>query len=144
MIAYTGGTFDLLHVGHLELLEACRDLAGPRGKVVVSLNTDEFVARYKGHRPVQPFARRREVLLGLREVDLVVCNAGSEDSSLAIEVVAPHVVVIGSDWYDEGAADPEARYLAQLGISHTWLAEHNLHVEYIARNRGTSSTALRA
>lgn len=148
MIVYTGGTFDLLHVGHLELLGACRALAGPSGRVVVSLNRDEFVARYKGGPPRQPYTRRREVLLGMRDVDAVVCNLGDEDSAVALDVVQPDLIAIGDDWYDlvptDEPHDPQARYLAQLGISHAWLAERGLRVEYIARTRGTSSSALRA
>jgi cytidyltransferase-like protein len=48
----TIGTFDLLHVGHLELLAGCRELAGGSGSVVVAVNRDAFVERYKGRRPV--------------------------------------------------------------------------------------------
>lgn len=148
MIIYTGGTFDLLHVGHLELLHACRQLAGSRGRVVVSLNRDEFVARYKGVAPRQPYDQRREVLMSVREVDSVVCNVGDEDSRVAIDVVQPDLIAIGSDWLDtvqtDEPYDAQARYLAQLGISHEWLAERGLRVEYVARTRGTSSSGLRA
>src|SRR5438105_3578943 len=55
MIVYTGGTFDLIHTGHLYLLRQCRSLAGPAGVVVVSLNTDEFVLEYKQRAPIQPY-----------------------------------------------------------------------------------------
>jgi len=137
MIAYTGGTFDLLHIGHLELLAACRELAGPRGRVVASLNRDEFVERYKGRRPVQPYAVREEILRACSLVDLVVCNAGDEDSGIAIDVVRPDVLVIGDDWRDRD-------YLGQLGITAEWLAERRLWIEYVPRTRGTSTTGIRA
>ena len=51
-IVYTGGTFDLFHSGHVNLLKRCKDLAGDWGSVVVSLNTDEFIQQYKGKPPV--------------------------------------------------------------------------------------------
>ena len=137
MIAYTGGTFDLLHVGHLELLEACRELAGPRGRVVAGLNRDEFVERYKGRRPIQPYAVREEILRACSLVDLVVCNVGDEDSGVAIDVVQPDVLIIGDDWRDRD-------YLGQLGITAEWLAERGLWIEYVARTRGTSTTGIRA
>jgi len=137
VITYTGGTFDLLHVGHLELLEACRELAGPRGRVVASLNRDEFVERYKGRRPVQPYAVREEILRACSLVDLVVCNTGDEDSGVAIDVVQPDVLVIGDDWRDRD-------YLGQLGITAEWLAERGLWIEYVPRTRGTSTTGIRA
>lgn len=137
MIAYTGGTFDLLHVGHLELLAACRDLAGPRGRVVVGLNRDEFVERYKGRRPAQPYAVREELLRACSLVDLVVCNTGDEDSRIAIDVVQPDVLVIGDDWRDRD-------YHGQLGLDQEWLDERGLWIEYVARTRGQSTTAIRA
>lgn len=143
MIVYTGGTFDLLHVGHLELLAGCRAIAGVGGRVVVGLNRDEFVERYKGRVAVQPFARRREMLLALRDVDAVVTNVGDENSRIAIECVGPDAIVIGDDWLDPEEADPEARYLAQLGIDRAWLAERDLAVTYLPRTRGTASSRLR-
>lgn len=136
MITYTGGTFDRLHIGHLELLAACRQMAGPDGRVVVSLNTDEFVARYKGRAPLQGYAEREEVLRAIRDVDLVVKNAGDEDSRLAIEVVQPDVIVIGSDWQGKD-------YLGQLGLTAAWLEERGLWIEYVPRTKGRSSSASR-
>jgi len=47
-LIYTGGTFDLFHAGHVEFLRRCSDL----GRVLVSLNTDEFIEEYKGKPPV--------------------------------------------------------------------------------------------
>lgn len=137
MITYTGGTFDRLHIGHLELLAACRQLAGPAGRVVVSLNSDEFVERYKGRRPMQGYAEREEVLRAIRDVDLVVKNTGDEDSRGAIEVVRPDVLVIGADWADRD-------YLGQLGLTAEWLAERGLWIEYVPRTKGRSTTAIRA
>jgi glycerol-3-phosphate cytidylyltransferase len=43
-VVYTGGTFDLFHSGHVNLLRRCSEI----GTVVVSLNTDEFIEKYKG------------------------------------------------------------------------------------------------
>lgn len=143
MIVYTGGTFDLLHVGHLELLEACRRLAGPTGSVIVSVNRDEFIRRYKGHAPAQPLDQRLEVIRSVRLVDAAVVNIGDEDSSLALDAVRPDVIAIGDDWLDPDEADPQRRYLAQLGITPGWLHARDLNVEYVPRTRGTTSTALR-
>jgi glycerol-3-phosphate cytidylyltransferase len=136
VIVYTGGTFDLLHVGHLELLGYCRLMAGAEGRVVASLNRDEFVKRYKGHSPVQPYAQRAEMLRACRLVDLVVCNVGDENSGIAIDVVQPDLLVIGDDWRDRD-------YLGQLGISEAWLEQRHLRVSYVPRTRGVSTTELR-
>lgn len=136
MIVYTGGTFDGLHVGHLELLRACRHMAGLDGKVVVGLNRDEFVVRYKRRAPRFPYAVREELLRAVGYVDLVVCNIGDENSGIAIDVVHPDVLAIGSDWEDKD-------YYGQLGITQEWLDARRLYVEYIPRTRGVSSTSLR-
>jgi cytidyltransferase-like protein len=136
VIVYTGGTFDGLHVGHLELLETCRKIAGPQGRVVASLNRDEFVVRYKRRAPVHPYAVRAELLRSCRFVDLVVCNVGDENSGIAIDVIRPDVIAIGDDWQDKD-------YLGQLGITEEWLEARRLYIEYIPRTRGVSSSMLR-
>lgn len=148
-VVYTGGTFDRLHVGHLELLAACRELAGWNGRVVVGLNSDAFVEQYKGRPPVEPFAQRAEMLRACRFVDLVVANTGAADSRPAIDVVMPDLLAIGDDWLDivpadDTTHDPQARYLAQLGVTHEWLDARGLRIEYVSRTRGVSSSARRA
>lgn len=140
-VVYTGGTFDLLHVGHLELLAACRALAGPGGRVVASLNRDEFILRYKGKPPVYPLEQRLEIIRALRDVDLAVVNIGDEDSRPAIEAVRPGLIAIGADWLD--ADGGETRYHAQLGVTAEWLRDRGLEIRYIARTRGTASSDVR-
>ena len=138
----TIGTFDGLHVGHLELLQACRDLAGRDGRVMVGVNRDGFVKRYKGHEPVRTLRHRIEMLRAVRAVDDVFVNVGDENSGVLIEAVNPDALAIGDDWLDAG--NDQRRYLAQLGITVEWLREMNLFIHYIPRTRGVSSTALRA
>lgn len=136
----TIGTFDGLHVGHLELLAECRRLV-PDGSVYVGVNRDEFVERYKGHAATQPLAQRCEILSALRDVDAVFVNIGDEDAGQLIDTVRPDMIAIGDDWLDSG--NDERRYLRQLGITREWLTERGLRITYIPRTRGTSSTALR-
>jgi glycerol-3-phosphate cytidylyltransferase len=137
----TIGTFDRLHVGHLELLAACRHLVGPQGVVSVAVNRDEFVQRFKGVTP-QLLAHRVEMLNALRLVDRVYVNVGDEDARQVIDAVMPDALAIGDDWLDAG--HDERRYLRQLGVTAEWMAERDLRVAYIPRTRGVSSTALRA
>lgn len=142
MNVLTIGSFDGLHVGHLELLRESRAIAGNRGRLVVGLNRDEFIERYKGRPPVHPFAHRRELLEAVAGVDAVVANSGDEDSRVCIDVVAPTMLTIGDDWLDPGR--DESRYFAQLGVTSEWMAERGLWVGYLPRTRGVSSSALRA
>ena len=59
---YTGGTFDLFHIGHLNLLKRCSQIAGTDGQVIVALNTDEFIENYKGKKPIIPYEDRKSIL----------------------------------------------------------------------------------
>ena len=68
MIVYTVGTFDLLHVGHLALLEYCKSLGGV---LAVGVASDRVVNSYKPNVPVIPLEQRMEMLSALRCVDIV-------------------------------------------------------------------------
>lgn len=141
MNVLTIGTFDRLHVGHLELLTECRAMVGSDGTVSVGVNRDGFVERYKGRTP-QPLADRIEMLAALRVVDRVYVNVGDEDSGVLIDVVRPDVIAIGDDWLDPGG--DEGRYLRQLGVSPAWMYARGLRVIYVPRTRGVSTSGLRS
>lgn len=108
-IVFTNGCFDVLHIGHLELLRA----AAAEGDVlVVGLNDDASVKRLKGDdRPLVPVAERAELLASLDCVDAV--TVFSEDTPAAlIERIQPDVLVKGGDYRPEdvvGRATVEAR-----------------------------------
>lgn len=135
-VVLTLGTFDALHVGHMELLAGCRALAGQNGCVVVGVNPDAFVQRFKGRAPLVPFAHRMEMLRACRFADAVVANIGGEDSRPAIEMVEPDIIAIGSDWEDRD-------YLGQLGVSEPWLDARGIRIEYLPRTRGESTSGIR-
>ncbi|MDE2328615.1 MAG: D-glycero-beta-D-manno-heptose 1-phosphate adenylyltransferase, partial [Rhodospirillales bacterium] len=94
-IGFTNGCFDLLHPGHVHLLEQAR--AGC-DRLVVGLNADSSVRRLKGAtRPVQPEAARAAVLASLASVDLVVIF--EEDTPLdLLSAIRPDVLVKGADY----------------------------------------------
>jgi glycerol-3-phosphate cytidylyltransferase len=135
-IVYTGGTFDLVHSGHIRFLKACRRLAGQDGQVVVALNTDAFIEAYKGSSPVMTFDERKEVLLGCRYVDAVVANIGGADSKPSIEQVMPDYVVIGDDWARKD-------YYAQMQFTRSWLDAFDIQLVYVPYTPGISTTDLK-
>jgi rfaE bifunctional protein nucleotidyltransferase chain/domain len=97
-LVFTNGVFDLLHPGHIEVL----DLARREGAaLVVGLNSDASVQRLKGPtRPVRSTAERAAVLAGLEAVDGVVVF--EEDTPLAlVQRLAPDVIVKGGDYSPE-------------------------------------------
>lgn len=134
---YTGGSFDLYHSGHVAFLRACRELAGQDGQVIVSLNTDEFIKEYKGKGLVMNYEERKSVLLSCRYVDDVVPNIGGSDSRLAIDLVKPDLVVIGSDWARKD-------YYSQMGFDQDWLDERGIGLAYIPYTQGISSTDIKS
>ncbi len=109
-VVFTNGVFDLLHPGHVELLEAARSEGGA---LVVGVNSDASARRLgKGPgRPVASEAARARVLAGLAAVDCVVLF--DEDTPLAlIEALRPDVLAKGADYAREaivGADLVEAR-----------------------------------
>lgn len=132
LVIYTGGTFDLFHAGHVELLRRCAEL----GSVVVSLNTDEFIEAYKGRKPVISYEERAKVLDACRYVDRVVPNIGGNDSRIAIDLVKPDLIVIGSDW-------AQRDYHAQMSFNQEWLDERGIGLCYVPYTRGISTTDIK-
>lgn len=94
-VVFTNGCFDLLHPGHIALIQAA---AKEGDKLIVALNTDRSVKRLKGEtRPIQDEQARAIVMGALRNVDLVVLF--DEDTPLeAIRMIMPDVVVKGADY----------------------------------------------
>lgn len=95
-VVFTNGVFDLLHPGHVELLERAR---AEGDLLLVGVNTDASVRRLgKGSdRPIVPEGARARVLAGLAAVDCVVLF--DEETPLElITVLAPDVLVKGADY----------------------------------------------
>jgi D-beta-D-heptose 7-phosphate kinase / D-beta-D-heptose 1-phosphate adenosyltransferase len=109
-IVATGGCFDLLHAGHVTMLEAARGLGDC---LVVCLNSDESVRRLKGSdRPLVPEDDRAAVLAALAAVDAVVLF--DEDTPEAVlERLRPDVWVKGGDYSLDDL--PEASVLERWG-----------------------------
>lgn len=136
-IVYTGGTFDVLHAGHMDLLALCKVIAGRDGKVVVALNRDSFVKEFKGTAPVCTFAERKTMLQCCRFVDDVIENTGDADSRTVIKRVNASIIVIGDDWATKD-------YYAQMGFDRDWLSAQGIALIYVARLRPLSSTEIKA
>lgn len=130
---YIGGTFDLLHHGHIELLKTAKKMADI---VIVSLNTDEFNAQYKGKRPIMNLEERIAVVSACKYVDRVDVNDGGADSRPAILRNKPDFILHGDDWVGES-------FMKQLGIDEEFLKKNKIKLKYMPLVTGISSTELR-
>jgi len=134
--AITIGTFDLLHVGHLNLFRACRLVAD---QVVVGVNSDEFVEKFKGQRPVMDALDRESLVRELRTVTSVHLHDGNTRDWLIRRkkyLDGPVMLVVGSDWAKKD-------YYAQIGVTRDELAEMGITMIYVDYTPGVSSTNLR-
>jgi len=119
----TYGTFDMFHIGHLRLLQRMR---GMGDQVIVAVSTDEFNA-LKGKKALVPYEERREIVEGLKCVDLVIPEEAWEQKERDIMNHSIDVFVMGDDW--RGAFD----YLRPL-----------CEVIYLERTPGISSSMFRS
>ncbi len=111
-VVFTNGCFDLLHAGHIEVLEKARALGDI---LVVALNTDRSVSTLKGpNRPIVPEANRAIVMAGLECVSYVTFF-DEETPRTLIEQILPDVLVKGGDWPVEKIVGSDL-VLARQGI----------------------------
>jgi len=129
MIVYTVGTFDLLHVGHLALLNHCKTLGDV---VAVGVASDEVVNLYKPHVPVIPLNQRMEMLEALQCVDIVRPYHELEYISGCKELKAD-IFVIGGDW---------ARKTPNLDVE-AYLKAEGKQITQVRYNPRTSSTKIK-
>jgi glycerol-3-phosphate cytidylyltransferase len=132
-ILYTGGTFDLFHAGHVNFLKHCKKISD---HVVVSLNTDEFIFKYKKKHPIIPYVQRELVVSSCRYVDSVIKNTGEFDSKPIILEIKPNIIAVGDDWAKKD-------YYSQMNFTQTWLDENEITLVYIPYTIGISSTIIK-
>ena len=94
-VAFTNGCYDLLHPGHIRLLEQARSLGDV---LILALNSDASVQRFKGpSRPILAEAERAEIAAALEAVDAVTLFDEDTPREL-IAAVLPDVLIKGADW----------------------------------------------
>jgi D-beta-D-heptose 7-phosphate kinase / D-beta-D-heptose 1-phosphate adenosyltransferase len=124
-IVFTNGCFDILHVGHITLLEECRRFGS---KLVLGLNADASISRLKGpSRPIVGEQERARVMAALAAIDAVVLF--EEDTPLElIRAVKPDVLVKGGD------------YTVETVVGHEDVIAGGGRVEIIPTVKGFSTT----
>jgi len=107
---FVNGTFDILHSGHLELL----NFAKAQGDTLfVAIDSDDRVRKLKGDgRPINTARDRRKMLLNLKAVDEVEIFRSDEELKMWIKQVSPAIMIVGSDW--EGKPVIGSEYAKEL------------------------------
>lgn len=109
MKIWVNGTFDVLHIGHIRLLQYAASL----GEVRVGIDTDERVKRLKGEtRPFNNLGERIEFLSALKFVKDIVTFTTDEDLEKHILNYKPDIMVKGSDWKGQNIIG--GRYVSKI------------------------------
>lgn len=129
MLIYTVGTFDLLHVGHLALLEQCSKLGDT---LAVGVASDSVVNSYKPNVPVIPLDQRQEMLEALSCVDIVRPYYELEYVT-ACQELNVDIFVVGEDWGNKPHNVEVENYLKS----------HGKKIVNLIYNLRTSSTSIK-
>jgi glycerol-3-phosphate cytidylyltransferase len=121
-VAITYGTYDLFHIGHVNLFRRIKERFDI---LVVAVSTDDFNT-LKGKRSVVPFADRLEMVRACRYVDLAIAEQGWGQKESDIARYGADAMVMGSDW-----------------VGHFDTLKHLCEVVYLPRTEGVSSSDLK-
>ena len=126
----TVGVYDLLHYGHFELFRRCKELAGEGGKLVVAVQEDAVVTKYKPQaKLVYDWDKRVKMIRALRYVDQVVPYGDVDESIKHIDFTT---FVVGPDQCHAG-----------FQRAMQWCRDNGRKVVVLDRTQGISSTQLR-
>ena len=107
---FVNGTFDILHPGHIQLLNYAKSLGD---SLTVGIDSDRRVREKKGPtRPVNSVGDRAYMLQNLKAVDYIVVFDSDEELERCIKTVKPDIMVVGSDW--KGKSVIGSMYSAEL------------------------------
>lgn len=133
IIGYVGATMDLFHYGHARLLERAKQYCD---WLIVILNTDGFVAKFKGTSPIMSLEERIEMVEYMKVVDYVGVNESGEDSKPMLLKYKPDIIFVGDD-YDFDS------YCEQMQFDVNWLTKHHIRVMFFPYTKEISSTDIK-
>jgi glycerol-3-phosphate cytidylyltransferase len=128
IVGYTTGVFDLLHVGHINLLKNAKALCDV---LIVGVTTDELV-QYKGTKSLLSFEERIRIVEGIKYVDVVIPQT-TIDKVAAWRKLKFDVLFVGDDWYEQPSW---MEYEANL-------KEYGARIVYFPYTKGISTTDLK-
>lgn len=127
---YVIGVFDLFHRGHLELLKNAKALGQ---KLIVAINGDEMVSRYK-RKPFFNEQDRLDIIKACKYVDdaFIIRDFDNKEAITQYNIDA---IVHGNDW-------ERSSYLEQIRVTEDYLAENNVALVLLPYTQGVSTSAL--
>lgn len=131
-IGFTAGVFDLFHVGHLNLLERCKEQCE---YLIVAVCGDDYVRNIKHKEPIYNENDRKRILNALKCVDEVVqiTIEETEDKMLALKNYKFDVLFSGDDWKGTERYNKTEEQFKELGVS----------IEYLPYTKGISTTQIK-
>lgn len=111
MNVYISGCWDLLHEGHLNILERAKALGG---NLIVGVNTDELLESYKGREAVMPYKQRTRLVAALRCVDKVIPHVALDEVEM-LETYHINIVAVASDYGKLPGMKKRISYIRKTG-----------------------------
>ncbi len=129
VIGYTQGTFDMFHIGHLNLIKNAKRHCD---YLVVGVNDDVLVESYKKKRPIVPVKERAEIIRAIKYVDEVVITSTLDKKEIWNQVRFDEIY-IGDDWKGNARWEKTGEDMKELGV----------RLVFLPYTKDTSSTMLR-
>ena len=129
VVGYTQGTYDMFHIGHLNLLRNAKENCD---YLIVGVNSDELVKKYKNKSAIVPVNERVDIVSAIKYVDeVIVCD--TLDKVDIFKKKPFDIIFIGDDWKGNKRWEQTGKDLSKLGAK----------LVYLPHTKGTSSTLLR-
>ena len=129
VIGYTQGTFDMFHIGHLNLIKNAKRHCD---YLIVGVHDDDLVESYKNKRPIVPLNERVEIVRAIKYVDEVIVTKTLNKKEVW-EKVRFNEIYIGDDWKGNARWEETGKEMESLGAK----------LVFLQYKKDTSSTLLR-
>lgn len=128
-VGYTQGVYDMFHIGHLNLINNAKAMCEI---LIVGVNSDRLVEKYKNKRAIIPEHDRAEIVRNIKAVDKCII-ADTLDKTSSWETLHYDAIFIGDDWKGNERWKKTEEELSQFGVD----------VVYLPHTEGVSSSMLR-
>lgn len=126
----TFGVYDLLHWGHFELFRRCKELAGEEGRLIVAIQADEWVTKFKDVKLTYSWDQRAKMIAALRYVDEVVPYTAVDETIKTLD-------------FDTAIFGPDQKH-AGFQRAKAWCEANGRQVVVLERTEGISSSQIRS